>query len=30
MPALRDLVAEELSRPVDPRVAAIAAAIAAK
>jgi hypothetical protein len=30
MPALRDLVAEELSRPVDPRVAAMAAAIAAK
>jgi hypothetical protein len=30
MSALRDLVAEELSRPVDPRVAAMAAAIAAK
>ena len=30
MRALRDLVAEELSRPVDPRVAAMAAAIAAK
>ena len=28
--SLRDLVAEELSQPVDPRVAAIAAAIAAK
>ncbi len=30
MPALRDLVAAELSTPVDPRVSAMAAAIAAK
>ena len=30
MPALRDLVAEELSQPVDQRVSAMAAAIAAK
>jgi hypothetical protein len=30
VPALRDLVAEELSTPVDPRVAAMAEAIAAK
>lgn len=30
MPALRDLVAEELSTPVDPRVTAMAEAIAAK
>src|SRR5580765_761931 len=30
MPALRDLVAEELSTPVDPRVGAMAGAIAAK
>ena len=30
MPALRDLVAEELSTPVDPRVAAMAEAIAAQ
>ena len=30
MPALRDLVAEELSTPVDPRVAAMAEAIASK
>ena len=28
MPRLRDLVAEELSLPVDPRVAAMAAAVA--
>ncbi|MCL6684660.1 hypothetical protein [Sphingomonas alba] len=30
MPSLRDLVAEELSQPVDPRVSAMAEAIAAK
>src|ERR1044071_4856130 len=30
MPALRDLVAEEIATPVDPRVSAMAGAIAAK